>query len=432
MNNELYASYNILKKVYLDGAFAGAELNKLSTVFKDEMNTALVTNIVYGVIEKDIYLDYVVSQFVKGKTDKAIKLILKIGAFVKENIASIPAFACVNELVEITKKYENKFAGGFVNATLKNIYQSHVDLPNENNDLLEYLSVKYSYPKWIIEKLLHTFGREFLEGYLNEQLTQLTHIRVVKELDFFIEELEKREIALYKSSYLSNTFYVDYERLVNEKHLEKHYVVQGLPSILAGLAVGIQPKDKVLDLCSAPGGKAVLMAQIESTATVTANDIYPHKIKLIKKYADKYGVKNIKTSIHDATIYNKKWDNCFDRVLCDVPCSNTGIVNKKPDILLNKTPDHLPELVKIQTSILENAAKYVKPGGTLVYSTCSILKEENVSVVDNFLRTHRNFKLEQVNTEGIEVVRINEMCEFYPHISKTEGFFIAKMIKKVE
>ncbi len=431
MNKELYTSYNILKKVYLEGAFAGAELNKLSKVFKDEMNTALVTNIVYGVIEKDIYLDYVISQFVKGKTDETIKLILKIGAFVKENIASIPNFACVNELVEITKKYANKYASGFVNATLKNIYQSQVTLPSDN-DLLQYLSVRYSYPKWIIEKLLITFGKEFAEGYLNEQLTELTHIRVVKELDFFIAELEKCNITLYKSSYLPNTFYVDYERLVSEKHLEKHFVVQGLPSILAGLSVDIQPKNRVLDLCSAPGGKAVLLAQTESTATVTANDIYPHKIQLIKKYADKYGIKNIKTSIHDATTFNKKWQDYFDAVLCDVPCSNTGIASKKPDILLNKTLEHLQELVSLQTRILENAANYVKAGGTLVYSTCSILKEENTNVVENFLRNNRNFTLQPVNTQGIEVIKTHEMCEFYPNISKTEGFFIAKMTKKVE
>lgn len=428
MNKELYTSYNILKKVFLEGAYAGTELNKLSTVFKDEMNTALVTNIVYGVIEKNIYLDYVINHFTKQKTDKALQVILKIGAFVKENIDSIPQFACVNELVEITKKYENKYAGGFINATLKNIYQQQVALPNEN-DLLKYLSVKYSYPKWIIKNLLQVFDKEFVVQYLSEKLTYLTHIRVIKDLQFFKNQLESLQIELYPSSFLPNTFYVDYEKLVQEQKLEKHYVVQGLPSIIAGLAIDVQPKSKVLDLCSAPGGKSVLIASEENTATITANDIYPHKIKLIKKYADKYAIKNIKTSLHDAMVYNKKWDNAFQYVLCDVPCSNTGIINKKPDVLLNITAEHLPKLVQLQTSILDMAARYVKPGGTLVYSTCSILKEENINIIENFIRKNKNFTLQPINTYGVPVINVKEACEFYPNISKTEGFFIAKMIK---
>jgi len=433
MNKELYYSYNILKKVYFEKAYAGIELNKLQNLHKGDINTSLVTKIVYGVLENDIRLEYIVSKFIKKAPEKAIELILKIGAYVNENINSIPPFALVNELVNIVKKYESKFAGGFVNATLKNIIKTKVELPNKGRNLIQYLSIKYSYPKWLVERLVKDYGESETEKILAEKLNELTHIRVNKAettIDEFVANLTKNNI-IFEKGIAENLLWVDYEKLINFKELEKQYVVQGLPSNITALNVCENEECKeILDLCSAPGGKSVLMAENNPKSSITSADIYPHRLKLVEKYRDKYGIKNIKTVVNDASIINKDWVEKFDFVLCDVPCSNTGVIGKKPDVLLNRNPENVKELKELQKQILNTASKYVKPNGVLVYSTCSILKEENNDIIKEFLNNNKNFELEEINTLGLEVLKQDKTVTFLPHLSHTEGFFIGRMKRK--
>lgn len=433
MNKELYYSYNILKKVYFEKAYAGIELNKLQNLHKGDINTSLVTKIVYGVLENDIRLEYVISKFVKKAPEKSIELILKIGAYVSENINSIPPFALVNELVNIVKKYENRFAGGFVNATLKNIIKTKVDLPNKDKNFVLYLSIKYSYPKWLIERFIKDYGNEMTEKILAEKLNELTHIRINTSkttIADFTNELNKNKIQ-YEKGVKENLLLVDYEKLINFKDLETKYVVQGLPSIITAFNVCVGKEEvQILDLCSAPGGKSVLMAENNPKSQIISADIYPHRLNLVEKYRDKYGIKNIKTIVNDATKENKEWLEKFDFVLCDVPCSNTGVIGKKPDVLLNRNPENVEELRNIQKQILETASKYVKHNGVLVYSTCSILKDENIQVVEEFLKDNKSFELEELDSFGLDVLKQNKTITFLPHLSHTEGFFIGRMKRK--
>ncbi len=425
MNKELRKAYDILKKVYIDKSFASIQLNKDAD---KSINFGLVTKIVYGVIEKDIYLEYRIKQFVKNPTKPNILIILKIGAYVLENINSIPPYACINECVEIVKGESDKYIAGFVNATLKNLLKQALILPDAKNSISRYLSIKYSYPEWIIKKLLAYKTVGFIEEMLSKQLTTLTHIRVLKDFALFKSRLDEKKIT-YVMSQIDNCLYVEYSSLLEWVELSSYYTVQGLPSIISALTLGAKSGDKVLDCTGAPGGKSGVIASLHEKIEVTCCDIHSHRVLLIKQYMKKLGLNNVLALRQDATEYREEWSENFDCVLCDVPCSGIGVINKKPDIMLNRVPQDITALASTQYKILSNNSKYVKQNGTLVYSTCSILKEENEDVVMRFLKNNPQFQLEKIETFGVNVLESNNMYTFYPHVSDTEGFFIAKLKK---
>lgn len=434
MNKELNIAFEVLQKVYFEGAYASIELNKALT---EDINKAIVTKIVYGVLEEDIYLSYAVSKFVTKTPKPKVLLVLKIATYVSQNINSIPPFALTNECVEITKKVADKYTAGFVNATIKNIIKTKVNLPNPKVNFAKYLSVKYSYPTWYVDELIKNFGTKFTEELLAFKPTTSTHIRVVRQTNTTLEQSVKMFIDLlqsnnidYQLTQIGSTMYVDYSELLKHEDLTKYYVVQGLPSIVTALSVGVKPNDKVLDATSAPGGKACLMAEVDESVRVTACDLHVHRVGLIRKYAQSLGLANVRPLMCDATKYNAEWEQLFDCVLCDVPCSGMGVVTKKPDILLNRSMQDVNELAGLQYQILNNNAKYVKKGGVLVYSTCSIMPQENEKVLTKFLQSHDDFELTPINTYGINVTNKDNMYTFYPHLTKTEGFFIGRLVRK--
>lgn len=428
MNKELNISYKILKEVYFDNAYANIELNKILKSKQDNINYSLITKIVYGVLERDIYLEYVVNPYIKSTTKPQIKLLLKMGRYLKECVNSIPEYTIVNELVNISKNFGDRFVSGFVNATLKNIISALVKLPKEGS--VEYLSVKYSYPKWIITELMKYKSYDFIESLISKDLTTLTHIRILGDIKKFEDDLNRLNIQ-FKNTPLNNTKYVDYNLLLQKDNIFKNrYAVQGLPSLICSLALDVKPNSTVLDCCSAPGGKSAVIAGIDSSINVIASDLHSHRLLLVESYMRKLGINNVKTIRQDATIFNPSWSESFDYVLCDVPCSGIGVVNKKPDILLNRDFNSIKKLIDTQSKILDNNAKYVKNGGVLLYSTCSIMPHENEEVLKKFLAKHPEFVLTEINTYGINVEKKDNMYTFYPNISDTEGFFIGRLLKK--
>lgn len=426
MNKELNISYEILKKVCLEKSYVSIELNKFLNK-NISTNNALITKIVYGVLEKDITLEYFISQFVKKLPSPNILILLKIVAYVSKSVNSIPPFALVNEIVSIAKK-EDKYCAGFVNATSKKLIEKDIVLPNKK-DMIKYLSVKYSFPEWVIKELNKTKDISFIEDLLSTNLTTLTHIRVNEEkitTDEFKEKLDKFNIK-YEPSLYPYTMYVDYAKLITFKELSGDFVVQGLPSIITCNV--LQAKNgKVLDVCSAPGGKSIYLCK-NKNLDVFACDIYSHRLDLVRSYAKNYDVKNIHICLQDGTKKNENWLEKFDYVLCDVPCSNLGVSRKKPDVFLNKSINDAKTLSSIQYKILSNSAQYVKKGGVLQYSTCTIIDLENKNVIEKFLSENKNFKLTEINVEGINISNDNNMYTFYPNLTKTEGFFIARLKK---
>lgn len=426
MNKELNISYEILKKVCIDKSYVSIELNKHLNSAGD-VNTALITKIVYGVLEKDITLEYFIGEMVKKLPQPKILILLKMVAYVSKALRSIPPFALVNEIVTIAKTIDHH-QSGFVNAVSKKLIGSDVRLPDKK-DKVKYLSVKFNYPEWVINELLKVHDMTFVESLISYESNTLTHIRInLSQISAheFRQKLDELGIG-YEDSYYDYTMYVDYAKLL-KTDFTNFYIVQGLPSIIACNALGAT-SGRVLDICSAPGGKTAFLAQ-NNKLQIFANDIHAHRLELVKKYAKSLNLANIKYSIHDGTTVKNEWIDKFDYVLCDVPCSNLGVSRKKPDVFLNKSLSDVKTLAGIQYKILQTSARYVKSGGILLYSTCTILDDENKNVVKKFLKNNTDFQLTPLTIDNLNMTNENDLYTFYPHLTKTEGFFIGRMTRK--
>lgn len=423
MNKELKLAFKVLNNVYFKGSYASHELNKN---YSKELNFNLITKIVYGVMDNDIKLSYYISQFFAKKPKKQVQLLLKIGAYIKLELNSIPDFAYVNELVELAKKSQLKPYVSFINATLKKISVTNFVAPSSKNKI-KFLSVKYSKPEWFITLLLTNFDEGFINSYLSAELTTKTHIRIntnKTSINDFLSTLQTLNID-YTPSVFADAVWLDYPSVIREEKLKGLYTPQGIPSMI--VAKNVQG-ELVLDACSAPGGKAIYVATLNPQSKIIACDVFAHRVQLIEDYKLKMGINNVITKELDSAVFNEEFKDKFDCVILDVPCSGLGVINKKPDILINNDLK-FNLLPKLQLEILNNNANYVKVGGSIIYSTCTILKTENENIINEFLNTHSNFKIGEVDTFKVIASDCCGLKTFYPHISKTEGFFIGKLIR---
>ncbi len=423
MNNAFLRSYECLHRVYVDGAFSTIELNRLLNTVSST-DKPVITKLVYGVLENDILLDYVVSQFVtKSKGDS--KLMLKMGTYCLMNL-SIPPYAVVNDMAELAKITGDKRIVGFVNATLKNISTAvNYDTIQYPTDKLELLSVKYSYPMWALLKLVKDYGIDSAEKIISQKLSHDTTIRINTDaisIDNFIAFLEDMGIA-YTRTILDDCIAVS--GMINID--ERLYTPMSLSSMLIARSVPTSSCSSVLDTCSAPGGKAVYIKQLCNTVSVTACELHPHRVELIDSYASRMGV-DIQTVCCDSTVFNDKWESQFDSVLCDVPCSGFGVVDSRPDIKLFRQNKDIGELKALQYAILDNCSKYVKVGGTLIYSTCTLFANENQDNINKFIKTHDNFVM-----QPLQLSYFDAKCsyQFLPHIDNMQAFYIAS-IKRIK
>ena len=415
-----------MSRVIIDKSYVSIELNKYLNK-SSNYNMGLVTKIVYGVLENDISLEYFIKQQVARLPEIKILILLKMVAYVGHNINSIPPFALVNEVVSIAKTIDFH-KSGFVNVVSKKLITNSIKYPSKSNKV-KYLSVRYNYPEWVIVELLKEHDEEFVTRLVSCELSSLTHIRVNTSkitVEDFKKKLAEYEI-FFENSYYDYTMYIDYATLLTHNELKEYYVVQGLPSIITCNVLGAK-EGRVLDVCSAPGGKSVFLAH-NKNLKVYACDLHAHRVELIKKYADSVGVK-VLTCVQDSTKTVDKWKEKFDYVMCDVPCSNIGVSRKKPDVFLNKTENNMNTLAQLQYKILSTASQYVKSGGILQYSTCTILSKENKCVVEKFLKEHDDFELTQIDFGDLNIYNDNNLYTFYPHMTGTEGFFIGRLKRK--
>ncbi len=426
MNRPFLNAYVCLNEIFRSKAFSTIQLNNTLIGCKNA-DKALTTKIVYGVLDTNIELEYIIENFAK-KIKPVIKIILKIGVYCLKYL-SIPVYAVINDCAELTKTTGKKELVGFVNATLRSIYvainENKIVYPKQFN---RYLSTKYSFPLWATEKLLKQYGNEKTENLLKYSPKHYTHVRVNTSLisdTEFEKELTQNNITFEKSVF-NDTFNLNGSL---DKLDSTHYTIQSLGSMLVAMALNVSGTSSVLDLCSAPGGKAVYIAQLDKDCQVTACDIYPHRVELINSYANRMNVKNVTTSINDATVLNEKFVNRFDYVLCDVPCSGFGVYFSKPDIKLFREPSNVIELSVIQKNILEVASKYVKVGGIIVYSTCTIFDEENINVVNEFLANNNDFAFDDVSLPS-PFGLVNGHRQFLPSTDNVEGYFIARLVRK--
>lgn len=224
-------------------------------------------------------------------------------------------------------------------------------------------------------------------------------------------------------------YYVCHNTLKKLNNIDNSlFTVQSLGSMAVCMAADVQDGDKVLDVCAAPGGKSVFLSQLAKISLISC-DIHPHRLELINSYKSRMGENNIEVILNDATKFIPQWERRFDVVLCDVPCSGLGVLNSRSDIFEHKTLDIINELTKLQYEIISTSSKYVRQGGRLIYSTCTILKKENQDIVNKFLRNNPDFESAPVNI-AVNSLNIGNYVQLMPHISDTDGFFIAKVQRK--
>lgn len=422
MRKHIDSAYKILSKVYQDGTYS-------NMAFLGERVSDMSTRLVYGTLEENVKIDYILSQLIEKKPQKSVLTLLKIGTYALLNLSDVPKFAIVSECVEVAKSNGKGGASGFINAVLKKVADGKYSLPKESDE--NYLSVTYSKPQWFCDKLEKQYGKEVARIILSAKSTTLEHIRINSRMatESDVEFLLKKNKTDFKKSDVGGY-------IVKANDAVRHMFDKGLvtfqspSSILAVKALGVTDGAQILDICSAPGGKAVYMSELCPHGKVVACDLYPHRVALIQKYKNRMHTPNVKAVQADACVLNDEWKNTFDFVLCDAPCSCLGTFKKHPDVFLNKDESCISELATTQRQILENAAKYLKVGGAMVYSTCTLFEEENENVVHDFLEKNVDFVLEHISglekIDGGKYLDNKGMIQILPH-DEYDGFFIAKI-----
>lgn len=443
MNARRYV-LDILVDISQNQAFSNISINKhLKGKNIEAQDRKFITELVYGVIENKIYLDFIISKLSKLKLEKInidILNIIRMGLYQIIFLDRVPAFAAVNESVNLAKKINYK-SSGFVNGILRSYLRNmdSIKLPSIEESPVQYLSILYSHPEWMVSRWLNEFGindtQELLKAN-NEtpKLTIRTNTLKINKQDL-IKELQEENIRISEANYISEAIHV--ESLGNIEGLSSfkkgYFQIQDESSMLVALILDPKPGEYVIDVCSAPGGKTTHMAQLmNNKGYILARDIYEHKLKLIQENARRLGIDIIETQLFNAKEIDQDLLEKADKVLVDAPCSGLGIIRRKPELKYNKKPDDIDAIAKLQLEILANASKYVKKGGYLVYSTCTIEDIENTGVVESFVNHNKDFEIVDVNDLLPKALKANtKYLKLYPHLHKTDGFFISKLRKKL-
>ena len=408
--NDLLMAFEVLLAIYKDGAYSNLELNKRVV---GASNQAIVTRLVYGVLQKDTWLEYYLSKSVKKRPSKTIAILLKLGMYTITYINSIPKYAVVDSLVTICEKYGKRQLKGFVNSTLKNFDASKIALPN---DKIEALSVEASVPFWLVKTYCKQYGYDKTKDFLSVETFTKEHIRPNSRkttLSQLKEKLDLQGISYEESA--SGGLFVDNNSYIKSLNAKGEITYQSMTSMLAAQAMDVSDGENILDMCSAPGGKSVYMSEI-ANVQITACDVHEHRLGLIQDYINRMGSKNIIVRYNDGSVFNEEFVDEFDKTLCDVPCSGLGVVGKKADIYLTASFEKCQQLAALQYEILLNAGRYTK--NRIVYSTCTTLREENYNIVGKFVKGNPQWKV--VKSE-----------QYLPDGKGQDGFFIAILEKKL-
>ncbi len=352
----------------------------------------------YGVLERKLTLDYCLSKFSDreiGDMDETVRTILRTGAYQIMFMDSVPARAAVNESVILAQSLKRASAKGFINAVLRKLSTSYGDIeyPNRDKKIYSYLSARYSAPKWFVKHLCADYGSDTAELILKNSIERPpVYIRVntlKTSEDKLIGLLEKKSVKCEKTALKNCVKIENFGSLSSiEEFKDGYFYVQDMASQLCALAAGVKPGMRVADVCAAPGSKSFTIAQyMENTGEIISCDIHSHRVKLIESSAKKLGISCIKPMCCDAALYDESRGE-FDIVLCDVPCSGFGVIRRKPEIKY-KEKDFFKELIPLQEKILSVSSKYVKSGGRLVYSTCTLNKAENESIIQSFIEKNK-------------------------------------------
>lgn len=413
MLNTFYTSFCILSRVYSEKTFIKQAINSEPI---EPINKNLVVKICYGVVDKDITLEYFLSILCEKRPKLAIRILLKIAIYNIYFLKKAP-YAVTDVTVELAKKIGKSGVSGFINAILRKFIktQDSIEFPK---DELTFLSVKYSYPEFAVKRLIADYGKTIAEKIMGYDRVN-TYVRFPSDVDGekYLTQCNK----IFEKTPFYNLFIVkNFTR--NEDFDRGVYTFQSIGSV--AICNIIEQGERLLDCCAAPGGKSVTLST--KFKQITACEIHPHRSKLIEDYVKRMGVTNIEVFTCDSTVFSDKFLKSYDAVLCDSPCSGFGVVYENPDVKLNRENSNLTELNSTQLKILTNCSKYVKDGGYLYYSTCSIFSSENDNIIEKFLKLSPDFQVCEI-TSPLNHIKTNYGIQFLPHISSGAGYFICKM-----
>jgi len=433
-------AYKVLLDIEKNKNYSNMAINKhFKDVKLSNQDRGLATEIIYGVIENKYYIDYMIDKLSKVKTNKMeiyVKTLLRMGIYQIMFLNSISDYAAVNETVNLAKKKNSKVSG-FINGILRNVIRQKETIGEiKIKDDIDYLAVKYSYDKWMIRNWMIHFGKDFttelleVNGQRPSIYLRTNTLKITR--DELIEKLEQQNVKASKVNVVDEAIKVENLKDIENNILYKEglFTIQDISSMLVGKVMNPKEKSLVLDVCSAPGGKTTHIATLmKNTGQVVSRDIYEHKLKLIKASSKRLNLTNVDVQEFDGLSLDKDSIGKFDYVLADVPCSGLGIIRRKPEIKY-KEKEEFRDLPPIQKKILENASKYVKKGGTLIYSTCTIQDNENIDVINEFLQKNKNFELAPIDEVKVDLDNQEKgYMKIYPNVHEMDGFFISKLIR---
>jgi len=430
----------ILYDIETKSAFANETVEEYSKRFKlSSLDTRFIRELVNGVTKLIRRLDYITSSFLKGKIEDLtpwIRNTLRLGVYQIDYLDRVPDQAAVDESVKLAKKFGHKGTAGLVNAVLRNYLRDKkkVVFPSIEEDKVRAIGTIYSFPDWMIKDWLRQFGEEEtvkLCETFNQKAKLSFRLNSLKISQKDLERaLELKKIKCQKGSFFENFYWI--KSKIDLEYLflfQKGYVYPQDES--AGFPVRLlspQPGETILDMCAAPGGKLTYISELmKNSGKLIALDLNPERMEKVKENCERLGVKNVLFQIGDARNYSTE---PVDRILIDAPCSGLGVLGRNSDARWQKKKEDIKRLAELQSAILLNAAKLVKKGGIIVYSTCTLTKEENEEVIEQFLEQGRNFRKESASDYvDRKVVNENGFVRTYPHINGLDGTFAARLKK---
>lgn len=429
----------ILNRVLNEGAYSNIILSKeLNEVELNDKDKALLTEIVYGVLRRKRTLDVIIANFVKDikLMDKNILNILRVAIYQMNFLDKIPTYAACNEAVEEAKEISENDSK-LVNGILRSFTKNPDDINVPGNKIDEY-AYKFSFEPWMIRLLIKQYGenvaKKIMSGLNTIPKVSIRVNELNSDYDEVYEKLEEMEYEISEGVICPEAINIKGGKSIENNPLFKEgkITVQDESAMLVAPLLDLKEGMTVVDLCSAPGGKTTHIAEIlGNTGKVLAFDLHESKLGLIKENCERLGITNVTTFAQDATKLNAELVASTDRVLIDVPCSGLGIIRKKPEIKWNKKNNDLTEVVKVQKEILKNAWNYLREGGELVYSTCTLNKKENEEVIDWFVERNSDCEVEKVFLGKADNVVYNDNGSVTILPNKyMDGFFIAKLKKK--
>ena len=437
MANARELALQTLTDILIDGAYSNHALSE--QIEKNELTVQdknFMTELVYGTLQHEQLLNFYVTPFFNGKVKAWVRILIQMTLYQMLFLDSVPEHAAISEAVKIAKKRGGQFNGKLVNAILRKMTRTPLPSLDTIKDEAECLAVETSHPLWLIKLWSKQFGWEKtiqMARANNERVNVTIRVNGVRGTrEELKQKLESEGITCEYGNLSQDALVILKGNVIKTKAFEQGwFYVQDESSMLVARALKPKHHSKVLDTCSAPGGKTTHVAELmRQTGTVYAHDVYEHKIKLIEDNVKRLGLTNVVATLQDATTLNERYESdSFDAVLVDAPCSGLGILRRHPEVKITKQPSDLDEIMMIQKKILNTVAPLVKVGGTLVYSTCTVNRKENDKMVEQFLAQHPEYELDATLVNRLPEVLHEQtkkgMVQLFPGDYQTDGFFIA-------